>query len=180
VLSFGSRDAKKYDVSKPQGKVLVTGASGSTGSALVDLLVKRGVPARVMVRRESDRGRFAGAESVVADFDDGDAVAAALAGIDRAYLVTPSSERAQAQQIGFAERAVAAGVGHLVKLSQYAATEESPVRFLRWRAAVERRIRELGVGYTFLRPNLFFQSLLVLAGSIARRTGSSLRSEMRV
>lgn len=58
-------------------------------------------------------------------------------------------------------------MGHLVKLSQYAATEQSPVRFLRWHAEVERRIRELGVCYTFLRPNLFFQGLLVLAVSIA-------------
>lgn len=71
-------------MSKPQEKVLVTGATGSTGSALLDLLVKRGAPVRVMVRREADRGRFANAESVVADFDDGDAVAAAPAGIDRA------------------------------------------------------------------------------------------------
>lgn len=40
------------------------------------------------------------------------------------------------------------------------------MRFLRWHAAVERRIRELGVGATFLRPNLYFQGLLALAGSI--------------
>jgi uncharacterized protein YbjT (DUF2867 family) len=81
-------------------------------------------------------------------------------------LVTPSSERAEAQQLRFAELAAAAGVRPVVKLSQYAAAEGSPVRFLRYHAVVERRIRELGLGYTFLRPNLFFQGLFAMAGMI--------------
>jgi uncharacterized protein YbjT (DUF2867 family) len=103
---------------------------------------------------------------VVANFDDAGSLAAALGGVDRAYLVTPSSERAQAQQEQFAELAAAAGVQHLVKLSQLAADASSPVRFLRYHAAVEARIRELGIGWTFLRPNLFLQGLLAMAGSI--------------
>ena len=41
------------------------------------------------------------------------------------------------------------------------------MRFLRYHAAVERHIRDLGTGYTFLRPNLFFQGLLAFAGTIA-------------
>lgn len=41
------------------------------------------------------------------------------------------------------------------------------MRFLRWHACVERRIRELGIGFTFLRPNLYFQGLLALSRSIA-------------
>ena len=45
----------------------------------------------------------------------------------------------------FVEQAVASGVKHLDKLSQFAADDASPVRFLRYHAAVERRIRELGV-----------------------------------
>jgi uncharacterized protein YbjT (DUF2867 family) len=92
---------------------------------------------------------------------------AALDGVTRAYLVTPSSPDAEAQQVRFAELAAAAGVGRLVKLSQFAADEASPVRFLRYHAAVERRIRELGIGFTFLRPNLYFQGLLAFQPMIA-------------
>jgi uncharacterized protein YbjT (DUF2867 family) len=83
------------------------------------------------------------------------------------YLVTPSSQDAEVQQVRFAERSAAAGVKHLVKLSQLAADEASPVRFLRYHAAVERRIRELGIGFTFLRPNLYFQGLLAFQSMIA-------------
>src|SRR5688500_10601256 len=129
--------------------VLVTGATGNTGSALVERLLRLGVSVRVMVRTPAAAARFdeSAATPVVADFDDPDAVAAALAGVDRAYLVTPSSESAEAQQMRFAELAAAAGVRHLVKLSQFAAAADSPVRFLRYHAAVEQHIRGLGIGW---------------------------------
>jgi uncharacterized protein YbjT (DUF2867 family) len=150
------------------GTVLVTGATGNTGLPLIELLLQAGVKVRAMVRVAAAAARFADTPvtPVVADFDDDTAVAAALAGVERAYLVTPSSERAQAQQERFAELAAATGVQHLVKLSQLAADEASPVRFLRYHAAVERRIRELGIDWTFLRPNLFLQGLLAMAGPI--------------
>lgn len=149
--------------------VLVTGATGNTGSAVVDQLVQRGVPVRVMVRNQGDAEQFDGqrASAVVADFDDASSLAAALSGVDRAYLVTPSSERAEEQQVRFARAAMDGGVRQLVVLSQLAADPDSPVRFLRWHAAAERGIRDTGIGHTFLRPNLFFQGLLPFARTIA-------------
>jgi uncharacterized protein YbjT (DUF2867 family) len=149
--------------------ILVTGATGNTGSALVELLARRGLPVRVMVRHPAAAARFAAVpvQVAVADFDDVASLAAAVAGVGQAYLVTPSSEQAEAQQVRFAELAAAFGVEQLVVLSQLGADETSPVRFLRWHAAVERRVRELGIGATFLRPNLYFQGLLVFAPSIA-------------
>ncbi len=151
--------------------ILVTGATGTTGSALLRLLEGRGAAVRAMVRREGDAGRLGptSAEVVTADFDDADSLLVALRGVRAAYLVTPSSPEAEAQQLRFAELAASAGVDHLVKLSQYAADEGSPVRFLRYHAAVERRIRELGIGHTILRPNLFFQGFLAFRSVIAER-----------
>jgi uncharacterized protein YbjT (DUF2867 family) len=149
--------------------VLVTGATGNTGAVLLRLLEERGVKARAMIRHERDIARLGNtsASIVIGDFDDANSVAAALDGVDSAYLVTPSSIKAEAQQVRFAELAAAARIKHLVKLSQFAADEASPVRFLRYHATVERRIRELGLGYTFLRPNLFFQGFLAFKAMIA-------------
>lgn len=150
--------------------VLVTGPTGNTGSALLRLLENRGVAVRAMVRDERAQARLGktGASVVIGNFDDEDSIRTALDGVESAYLVTPSSSEAEAQQIRFAELAAAAGVRHLVKLSQLAANEASPVRFLHYHAAIERRIRELGIGYTFLRPNLYFQGLLGFASTIAK------------
>ena len=150
------------------GPILVTGATGNTGRAIVDALVERGAPVRAMVRSEADRGRLPPeVNGVVADFDNSPAIEAALDGADRAYLVTPSSEQAEEQQKRFAELAAKAGTRHLVVLSQLGAREPSPVRFLRYHGAVEQHVRDLGIGYTFLRPNLYFQGLLTFAGSIS-------------
>jgi len=155
-------------VTQPDRPVLVTGATGNTGRALVDALIRRGASVRAMVRSAADRGKLpAGVPAVVADFDDPESIAAALAGAERAYLVTPSSERAEDQQRCFADQAAKAGLGHLVVLSQLAADEGSPVRFLRYHAVVEQHVRDLGIPHTFLRPNLFFQGLLAFAGSIS-------------
>jgi uncharacterized protein YbjT (DUF2867 family) len=155
-------------MTEQHGPVLVTGATGNTGRALLDALVRRGVPVRAMVRAEADGGKLpAGVPLAVADFDDPASIAAALEGAERAYLVTPSSERAEEQQRRFADLAAKAGLRHLVVLSQLAADEQSPVRFLRYHGAVERHVRDLGIGYTFLRPNLFFQGLLAFTGPIS-------------
>jgi uncharacterized protein YbjT (DUF2867 family) len=150
------------------GPILVSGATGNTGRAIVDALVERGAPVRAMVRTDADRGKLqAGVEVVVADFNETAAVAAALEGAERAYLVTPSSEQAEEQQKRFVDLAAKAGTRHLVVLSQLGAEDHSLVRFLRYHAAVEEHVRELGIAYTFLRPNLYFQGLLAFAGSIS-------------
>lgn len=155
-------------MSQQAGPILVTGATGNTGRALVDALIERGAPVRAMVRTEADRSKLpAGVEVAVADFDETATVAAALDGAGQAYLVTPSSEQAEEQQKRFADLAAKAGTSHLVMLSQLGSEMHSPDRFLRYHAAVEQHVRDLGIGYTFLRPNLFFQGLLTFARSIA-------------
>jgi uncharacterized protein YbjT (DUF2867 family) len=155
-------------MTQPGHPILVTGATGNTGRAIVDALARRGTPVRAMVRSPADRAKLpADVPIAVADFDDPASVAAALAGAERAYLVTPSSERAEEQQRRFADLAVKAGLRHVVVLSQLAADQHSPVRFLRYHAVVEQHVRDLGIAYTFLRPNLYFQGLLAFARSIS-------------
>ena len=149
--------------------ILITGATGSNGTEIVKLLADRGVPARAMVRPGSKAEAIAalpGIEIVPGDFDDAASLDTALRGVERAYLLTNSTDQAEAQQMRFVAAAKRAGVRRLVKLSQFAADEASPVRFLRYHAAVERAIRETGLDYTFLRPNLYMQGLLGFAPSI--------------
>ena len=149
--------------------ILVTGATGSNGTELLKLLSARGVPARAMVRSPGKAdavARLPGVEIVAGDFDDDASLDRVLHGIERAFLLTNSTDRAEAQQMSFVAAAKRGGVRHIVKLSQFAADEAAPVRFLRYHAAVERAIRETGLDYTFLRPNLFMQGLLGFAPTI--------------
>ena len=149
--------------------ILVTGATGKNGTELGKLLASRNIPFRAMVRstdRTTELATAAGVELVVGDFDDKASIERALRGIERAFLLTNSTERAEEQQRGFVATAGRTGLKHIVKLSQFAADEASPVRFLRYHAAVERAIIESGMAYTFIRPNLFMQGLLGFSQSV--------------
>lgn len=153
-----------------EGGLLVTGATGMIGGLLVDTLVERGQPLTAMVRPGSDAARLAGrpgVEVVEGDFDDERSMHQALLGVRRAFLVTNSTERTEGQQKAFVAAARRAGVQHLVKLSQLHAATASPVRFLRYHAAVEAAIERSGVPYTFVRPNLIMQAYLPFAPLIA-------------
>ena len=148
--------------------ILVTGASGSNGSELIKQLSATGASVRAMVRKRRDleNGALPGVEFVTADFDDLASVSRALEGVQSAFLVTNSSERTETQQLRFVEAACAAGLRHIVYLSQLHATKDSPVRFLRYHAVVEEAISASRMTFTNLRPNLYMQGLLGFRSSI--------------
>lgn len=145
--------------------ILVTGVTGGTGGATATSLAAGGTRFRAMTRRSGVQ-MPAGGEPVVADFDDHDSLRRALDGVRAVFLVTPSTEHAESQQIRFLDLAEAAGVEHVVLLSQFASRSDSPVRFLRYHAAVEERLLASSLGATILRPNLFMQGLLVFRSQI--------------
>lgn len=146
--------------------ILVTGATGSNGSEIVKRLAERNIPVRAMVR---DRANLVmpNVEVIEGDFDRPETLQSALAGVKRAFLLTNSSQNAEAQQIAFIDAAKQSGVEHIVKLSQFKADANSPGRFLRYHAAVEAALQASGIAYTFLRPNLFMQGLLNFRSTIA-------------
>lgn len=146
--------------------VLVTGATGTVGSALVPAILERHVHVRAMTRNPTYAAR--GAETVVADLSDPDTLTPALDGVDAVFLNSPSTEDAAALQIGFIDLAAEHGVDQIVLLSQYGARLDSPVRFLRWHAEVENHLQQLSINHTVLRPNLYLQSLLGFADTIAQ------------
>ena len=151
--------------------ILITGATGSNGAEIIKRLSAQGVPVRAMVREAGSQEKTAAirlphVEIVEGDFNKPKTLLSALDGIERAFLLTPSSEQAEAQQKAFVEAAKQSGLPHIVKLSQFAADPNSPVRFLRYHAVVENAIKATGMAYTFLRPNLFMQGLLNFAPTI--------------
>ena len=94
----------------------------------------------------------------------------ACSGVDRAFLLTNSTERTEHQQIAFTRVAKQSGVWHIVKLSQLHAETNSPGRFLRYHAAVEAAVQASGLTFTFLRPNLYMQGLLNFRHSIQEKS----------
>ena len=148
--------------------ILITGATGINGAELTKRLAGSKARVRAMVRKHPEAAHaLPGIEYVIADFDDPVSIRQALEGVQRAFLTTNSTERVQAQQLNFVEEARAAGVRHIVYLSQLHAARSSPVRFLRYHAVVEDAIASSGMAFTYLRPNLYMQGLLGFHSLIA-------------
>ena len=107
--------------------------------------------------------------SLLANFNDPRSLEAALEGVTRAYLVTPSSPDAEVQQVRFAELAVAAGDRHLVKLSQFGADEASPVRSFATMRWSNDEFESSASASRFSGPTCTFQGLLAFQ-SMRRRS----------
>jgi uncharacterized protein YbjT (DUF2867 family) len=152
--------------------ILIAGATGTVGSEVVKRLSAQGVQVRALTRnpRKAEANPLPHVRFVQGDFDDPESIRRVCSGVDRAFLLTNSTERAEQQQIAFTRVAQQSGVRHIVKLSQLHADANSPGRFLRYHAAVEAALRASGLTFTFLRPNLYMQGLLNFRQSIQQKS----------
>jgi len=152
--------------------ILVTGATGATGSELVRLLTQKKAPVRAFVRNpEKAASRLGpGAEIVVGDLERPESLDAALRGVDRLFLLSSPGQRAAVLQGNAIDAAVRAGVQHIVKMSAVESVPDSPVRLLRVHAEIEHKLETSRVPYTNLRPHSFMQSALASASTIASQS----------
>ena len=150
--------------------ILITGATGNNGVELVKKLSSSGTKVRAFVRSRAQARKkidLPGVELVAGDFGRPETFEPALKGIDRLFLLIPSSSEVEAQQRSFVDAAKRSQVRHIVKLSQLGADPKSSGRFQRYHGAVENYIRDSGLAFTFLRPNLFMQGLLNFCETIS-------------
>jgi uncharacterized protein YbjT (DUF2867 family) len=168
--------------------ILITGATGALGLELTKNLFDRSLPVRVFVRDRS-RARslsFPGIELFVGDFARLSTFDGALAGVDQLFLLNPSSPQLEQPLRNFVDAAKRARVKHIVNLSQFGADAGASGRYSRYHAAVEYHIMKSRIPYTFLRPNLFMQTLLCFRsiissqGTLYAPTGSAKVSAIDV
>lgn len=149
--------------------ILLTGVTGTTGRATLQALLPTGVPLRVLVRPTSSFVAPPGVEVAHGDFADDSALDRALSGVDRAFLVSPSSPRQVELEAAFIAAATRAGLRHLVRLSAQGVEQPGCAerRLHAPHAELERILRASGLPWTLLRPNTFMQNLLHHAPTIA-------------
>lgn len=139
--------------------ILLTGATGKTGGETARQLAAAGRPFRALVRNPGKAAglQSMGAELVIGDVDDVDALREAFAGVDKALLVLPNVERQLTLEKRFTDEAVRAGIKNLVYLSSLESVPESTNPITQNHVAAENYIRESGLTYTLIRPTFFMQ-----------------------
>ncbi len=152
--------------------ILVTGATGKTGSVVVEHLLKRGFPVRALVRRHDSRSRRLeelGAELVLGDFLDLQSIRDAMRGVKRVYFCyPPQGDRLVDATTITAVAARDAGVEAVVNMSQISAREDSQSPLARHHWLSENILDWADIGAVHLRPTFFAEMLFILgAQSIA-------------
>ena len=135
-------------------------------------LSAKGIPSRALVRNPAKAQSLASlpnVEVVEGDMARPDSLTEALRGVDRAMLISSSDADMQTVQSNFIEAARQAGVRYVVKLSGIIPELDSPFRFARMHAEIEKRLEASGLAYTNLRAGEFFPAYFRQVRSIVAR-----------
>lgn len=147
------------------GKILVTGATGNTGSGLVPALRNAGVDVRAFVRNESKAQplKDVGAEIVVGDLDQPATIEPAVEGVDKIYLLTWNGPTQAQHAENVIEAAKQAGNPHLVRHSAWG-SEKS--RLIEQTDQVEEAVKASGLPWTILKPTFYMQNTMMAIETI--------------
>src|SRR6202051_1279892 len=156
--------------------ILITGASGNAGGAVLHEVLKSGSGVRAMIRSQVDTAKMTqGAAAVIADFADKASLRRALEGVATVYLVCSPVRELVELESNMIDACREAGVKHIVLNSALGAGDFSK-SFPSWHRKVEDKLKASGMAYTILRPNGFMQNLIAYFAPSIRAQGAFYQS----
>ncbi len=157
--------------------LLVTGASGTLGQRVLELLLESGDHTIIATTRNPEKlSHFADKGVIVryANFDEPESLKTAFADADRLLLISTDvlgePGKRLAQHKVAVQAAQDADVSHIVYTSLIS-TDDSPILFAPDHAGTEQAISDSTMGYTILRNNLYMD-LLIQSVNQAYQLGS--------
>lgn len=158
--------------------ILITGASGNVGRAVLNEVARSGAKHKAMYRSANEAAKAsAGTQTVLADFAKKETLAPALRDVDAVYLVCSPIPDLVQLETNTIEACLAAGVKHIVLNSALGAGDYSK-SFPSWHRKVEDILKSTGISFTILRPNSFHQNVVTYFAPSIRAQGvfySSMR-----
>jgi uncharacterized protein YbjT (DUF2867 family) len=150
--------------------ILVTGATGNAGGAVVRALVGAGAPVRALVRDPAGARLPDDVEAVAGDLNRPDTIAPHLDGVTATFLL--SGYDGLTETLRDMRRA---GVKRVVLLSSSSAPSEDLTNAVaRYHVLSECAVRDSGLAWTFLQPNSFMTNTLQWAPQV--RAGDVIRA----
>lgn len=147
-------------------KVLVTGATGNTGSLLVPQLLKNNVDVRVFVRDEAKAAplKELGAEIAIGDLDKPETIRPAVKDVDKIYFLTFNDQTQLKQGENFLSVVKDSGNPHIIRHSMWG-PENS--RIIQQGYKIDDMIKSSGMPWTILKPTFYMQNTMMGAQTIA-------------
>ena len=152
--------------------ILITGASGSVGKAVLQEAIQKATKVLAMYRSKEEAAKApAGCEAVLADYADRQSLLKALNGVNSVYVVCSPIPQLVELESNMLDACREAGVKHVVLNSAMGAGEYGK-SFPSWHRKVEDKLKGMGMTYTILRPNGFLQNIVLYNGPSIRAQGA--------
>jgi len=145
--------------------LLVLGATGQVGKLVAKTLKRKGANFLVGSRRKANLKELAdqfGAARFI-DLDDPQTFDEALQNISGIFLITGYTVDMLVQSKSLIDAARRNGVSHIVHLGAFTRERDAYATVFAWHQMIETYLRESGVAWTNLHPNMFMQNLLSYA-----------------
>jgi len=140
-------------------RILVIGGTGTVGSQVVRELLARKAVVRVLTRsEEKTKGLPAGAEGVVGDLLNPDAVRSVFKGIDGVFLLVAVSTTETHEGLMAVNGMRMHGVNRIVYMSVHNLDQALHLPHFGSKLPIEAAVKASGIPYTILRPNNFYQN----------------------
>jgi NAD(P)H dehydrogenase (quinone) len=143
--------------------ILVTGAAGKTGKAVVQALASKGAEVRALVRRAEQASALTAlgaAEISVGDFEDSHALALAASGAQAIYHICPNVSR---HELSYAHAVASAAQTHNVKRFVFHSVLHPQIEAMphHWqKMQVEEMLMAADFDLTVLQPTAYMQNIL--------------------
>ena len=148
--------------------ILITGATGKTGSATAKSLGEKGETFRALIRNEEKKEGLEslGGEVVLGSIENTEVVNQSMQGVKTVLVLLPNSESQLALEKQLVDSAKQAGVERIVKMSSIEATPDATSPIPKLHLESEEYIKQSGLAWTMIKPNFYMQNLLASAGTI--------------
>jgi uncharacterized protein YbjT (DUF2867 family) len=140
--------------------ILVIGGRSKIGSALLEDLSARGEQVRALIRAgEGEAGFPSGVAPVVGDLASSQSLSDAMAGVDKAFLLSSPHPDCVQWHRNAIDAARATGVSLLVRSSILGADRETDAVFVAQHGESDSYLEQSGLDHVILRPNMFMQNI---------------------
>ncbi len=152
--------------------ILITGASGSVGKAVLQEAIRKESKVRGMFRSKAEAAKApSGCEAVLADYADKESLRKALDGVDSVYVVCSPIPQLVELENNMLAACKDCEVKHVV-LNSALGAGDYPKSFPGWHRKVEDKLKAMGMSYTILRPNGFLQNIVAYNAPSIRAQGA--------